>query len=166
MEKGDRTPAENDESLCTAGTRWHAAWLQVGTQANRARSEWQCSRVYTVLGLGERALRHARRCLELVESAPEEMDDWDLAAASEALARAFATAGDGDEARRHVELGHAGACPDRPRRGPRAARGGLRDDPRPAGQHYSHSAARSASAIVVRFVFALGISGIAEASTT
>jgi hypothetical protein len=33
------------------------------------------------------------------------MEDWDLAAAHEALARAYATAGDGDAARRHLELG-------------------------------------------------------------
>lgn len=104
MRKSDRTRAEDDEMLhCAHASAYH--WLQVGTQANRARSEWQCSRVYTVLGLAEPALRHARRCLELVESAPEEMDDWDLAAAHEALARAYATAGDGDEARSQVELG-------------------------------------------------------------
>jgi hypothetical protein len=35
------------------------------------------------------------------------MDDWDLAAAHEALARASATAGDREGARRHVELARA-----------------------------------------------------------
>jgi hypothetical protein len=106
MKKSDRSRAEDDELVhCAHASAYH--WLQVGTQANRARSEWQCSRVYTVLALAEPALRHARRCLELVESAPEEMEDWDLAAAHEALARAHATAGDGDRARRHVELGRA-----------------------------------------------------------
>ena len=50
-----------------------------GTTANRARSEWLCSRVYALLGRPEPALHHARRCIELVESAPEEMEDWDLA---------------------------------------------------------------------------------------
>jgi hypothetical protein len=48
---------------------------------------------------------HARRCLELVEGAPDEMADWDLAGAYEALGRAHALAGDRDEARRYVELG-------------------------------------------------------------
>ena len=88
---------------CTHASAYH--WFQVGTQANRARSEWQCSRVYTVLGLAEPALRHAGRCLELVEGAPDEMEDWDLAAAYEALARSHATAGDSQEAARYVELG-------------------------------------------------------------
>jgi hypothetical protein len=106
MGKSDRSPAEDDELLhCAHASAYH--WLQVGTQANRARSEWLCSRVYTVLALPEPALRHARRCLELVESAPDQMEDWDLAAAREALARAHATAGDADQASRQVELGRA-----------------------------------------------------------
>jgi DNA-binding transcriptional MerR regulator len=106
MEKPDRTAADDDEMLhCAHASAYH--WLQVGTQANRARSEWQCSRVYTVLGLPEPALRHARRCLELVEGAPQEMEDWDLAAAYEALARAHATAGDAGESGRYVDLGRA-----------------------------------------------------------
>jgi DNA-binding transcriptional MerR regulator len=106
MEKPDRTREDDDEMVhCTHASAYH--WLQVGTQANRARSEWQCSRVYTVLGLAEPALRHARRCLELVEGTPDQMEDWDLPAAYEALARAYATAGDSQEAARYVELGRA-----------------------------------------------------------
>jgi DNA-binding transcriptional MerR regulator len=91
---------------CAHASAYH--WMQGGgTTANRARSEWLCSRVYSILGRPEPALHHARRCLELVESAPEEMEDWDLAGAYEALARAHLTAGDMDEARRHHELGRA-----------------------------------------------------------
>jgi hypothetical protein len=48
--------------------------------------------VYSVLGRGEPALWHARRCLEHVEQAG--IGDWDLAYAYEALARASAVAGD------------------------------------------------------------------------
>src|SRR5205814_2620469 len=73
-------------------------WMQVGTTANRARSEWLCARVYSELGRAEPALHHARRCLELVESDPAAMADWDLAAAYEARARAHAVAGDAAEA--------------------------------------------------------------------
>jgi hypothetical protein len=75
-----------------------------GNTANRARSEWLCSRVYSNLGRPEPALHHARRCLELVESAPAEMEDWDIAGAHEALARAHLVAGERDEARRYYEL--------------------------------------------------------------
>jgi tetratricopeptide (TPR) repeat protein len=93
-----------DEMLhCAHASAYH--WMRSGgTTANRARSEWLCSRVYALLGRSEAALQHARRCIELVESAPGEMEDWDLAAAHEALARAHLAAGEIDEARRHLEL--------------------------------------------------------------
>ena len=93
-----------DEMLhCAHASAYH--WMQSGgTTANRARSEWLCSRVYALLGRSEAALHHARRCIELVESAPDEMEDWDLAAAHEALARAHLAAGEADEARRYLEL--------------------------------------------------------------
>ncbi len=54
--------------------------------------EWQCSRVYSVLGRGEPALHHAQACLAICQDG--ELDDWVLAAAYEALARAAAVAGD------------------------------------------------------------------------
>jgi DNA-binding transcriptional MerR regulator len=101
MEKAntERTLEENDEMLhCAHASSYH--WLQVGTQANRARSEWQCSRVYTVLGRAEPALYHARRCLEICEASPEALEDWDLPFAYEALARAHAVAGDAAESER------------------------------------------------------------------
>ena len=93
-----------DEMLhCAHASAYH--WMQSGgTTANRARSEWLCSRVYALLGRSEAALHHARRCIDLVESAPDEMEDWDLAAAHEALARAHLAAGEVDEARRYLEL--------------------------------------------------------------
>ena len=104
MEKDERTAEEDDEMLhCAHASAYH--WLQVGTAANRARSEWQCSRVYTVLGRAEPALHHAQRCLEICEAEPDALEDWDLPFAYEALARAHAVAGDTAEARRYLELG-------------------------------------------------------------
>ena len=106
MEKEGRTSEEDDEMLhCTHASAYH--WLHAGTAANRARSEWQCSRVNAVLGRPEAALAHARRCLELVESEPEVMEEFDLPAAYEALARAHLVAGDLTEARRYRDLGVA-----------------------------------------------------------
>lgn len=72
-------------------SRYH--WGEVGTTANLGRGEWLCARVYAVLGRAEPALHHARRCWELTEANPER-DDWDLAAACEAMARAELVAGD------------------------------------------------------------------------
>jgi DNA-binding transcriptional MerR regulator len=106
MEKEGRTLEEDDEMLhCTHASAYH--WLHAGTAANRARSEWQCSRVSAILNRPEAALAHARRCLELVESEPDAMEEFDLPAAYEALARAYLVAGDLSEARRYRELGVA-----------------------------------------------------------
>ncbi len=104
MDKAHRTTAEDDEMVhCAHASAYH--WRQVGTPANFARGEWQCARVYTILGRTEEALHHAGRCLELVEASPEAMEDWDLAAAYEALARAHLVAGNRDESGRYAELG-------------------------------------------------------------
>lgn len=101
METDERTPEQGDELINTAhASAYH--WTQVGTPANRARSEWQLSRVYVVLGRVEPALHHARRCREICEASPEAMEDWDLPYAHEALARAHALAGEADEAGRHA----------------------------------------------------------------
>lgn len=76
-------------------------WIQVGNAANRARGEHLISRVATALGFVDEGVVHARRCLDLVTSNPEAMEDWDLAFAHEALARASAGSGSIDEAARH-----------------------------------------------------------------
>lgn len=90
----DRTPAQDDQMVHAAhASRWH--WSQAGElggDQQLAVGEWQCSRVYSVLGRAEPALHHARACLEICQDG--KMDDWVLAAAYEALARASAVAGD------------------------------------------------------------------------
>jgi hypothetical protein len=101
--KAARTQDEDDEMVhCAHASAYH--WRQPGTDANRARSEWQCSRVYAVLGRAEPALHHAHRCLEIVEAnADGSIEDWDEPAAREALARAQLVAGDVEASRREVE---------------------------------------------------------------
>jgi hypothetical protein len=101
MEKPERTREEDDELLHEAhASAYH--WMQApeSRPENRARSEWLCSRVYTVLGHGEPALYHARRCLELCEESG--IGDWDLAFAYEAIARAHLTAGDEEDSRAYA----------------------------------------------------------------
>jgi len=108
MEAGVRTTEEADRLLhCAHASAYH--WAQAGTIATRARSEWQCSRVYAVLGRAEPALHHARRCLELCESAPDEVEEFDLPFAYEALARAFAVAGEEAASREWVARARAAA---------------------------------------------------------
>lgn len=91
METTDRTPDQTDQLIHAAhASRYH--WSNVGDASNGARGEWQISRVYAVLGRGEPALWHARRCLEICQE--NGIGDWDLAFAYEALARASRVAGD------------------------------------------------------------------------
>jgi DNA-binding transcriptional MerR regulator len=93
LEKADRTPAETDEMIHAAhASRFHWGRALDAVPANLARGEWQCSRVYAVLGRGEPALWHARRCVAINEAAG--IADWDIASAYEAMARASAVAGD------------------------------------------------------------------------
>ena len=101
MEKSDRTIDDDDTMIHAAHASAHH-WKQFGKPVNRARSEWQCSRVYTVLGRAEPALHHARRCLEICEASPDALEDWDLPFAHEALARAYSVAGELDEAHAHI----------------------------------------------------------------
>ncbi len=96
LETASRTPAQDDEMLhCAHASRYH--WGEVGEPAHLARGEWQCSRVYAVLGRAEPALWHARRCLALCEE--HGLGDWDIAAAFEAMARASLVAEDAAAAR-------------------------------------------------------------------
>jgi DNA-binding transcriptional MerR regulator len=91
IETPDRTPMQDDEMIHAAhASRYH--WGLVGTAANLNRGEWLCSRVYAILGRGEPALWHARRCLALCEE--HGIGDWELAFAHEAIARAHRVAGD------------------------------------------------------------------------
>jgi hypothetical protein len=93
LERTDRTPEQVDEMInCAHASRYHWGEVPDREAVNLARGEWQCSRVYAVLGRAEPALWHARRCLEINEAAG--VADWDIASAYEALARAYMVAGD------------------------------------------------------------------------
>jgi hypothetical protein len=95
LDKVDRTPTEDDEMIHAAhASRFHWARAEGVEPANLARGEWQCSRVYAVLGRAEPAAWHARRSLAIIED--HAIGDFDLAAAYEALARAAAVADDPD----------------------------------------------------------------------
>ncbi len=94
LEAEARGPDQDDEMIHAAhASRWH--WSRTGVDDLNQRlavGEWQCSRVYAVLGRGEPALFHARRCLERVERG--DVEPWAVASAYEAMARASSVAGD------------------------------------------------------------------------
>ncbi len=92
LEQVDRSAGDTDRMIHAAhASRLH--WDVIGLPVNRARGEWLCSRVYAVLGRAEPAGWHAQRCLAILEAGGEGIEDWDLPAAYEAMARAHAVAG-------------------------------------------------------------------------
>ena len=97
---------EDDDRMlyATHASAYHWSLAPECEPKNRARSEWQISRVYTVLGRGEPAVHHAQRSLEWCEQHADSLEDWDLPFAYEALARAHWVAGDEAEAGRYVGL--------------------------------------------------------------
>jgi hypothetical protein len=100
MDMEDRTPDEDALMVHQAhASLYH--WLKVGAPENAARGEWLVSRVYCVLGMPEGATFHAHRVLDICRQ--HGIADWDLAFAYEALARAYAVAGDADQARRWLD---------------------------------------------------------------
>lgn len=105
LDTPDRTPAQDDQMVHAAhASRWH--WSQAGDlggDQQLAVGEWQCARVYSVLGRGEPALHHAQACLAICEQSG--LGDWVVAAAYEALARASAVAGNASEARTWLARG-------------------------------------------------------------
>jgi hypothetical protein len=108
LERTDRSPADDDRMLHAAhASRYHWERVPTATPANLSRGEWQISRVYNVLNRAEPALYHARRTLELCRE--HGIGDWDLAFAHEALARAYAVAGDMARARSHTDQALAAA---------------------------------------------------------
>jgi DNA-binding transcriptional MerR regulator len=104
MERTDRSALQDDEMLHSAHAS-RAHWGVVGEPMHWARGEWQCSRVYSVLGRAEPALHHGRRCLALAEE--YELSPFDVGCGHEAIARAHAVAGSAAEAAAELELGYA-----------------------------------------------------------
>jgi hypothetical protein len=98
IEKADRSAEEDLAMLHLAQTsRWH--WGNVGTAKEWAIGEWQCARVYSILGQGDAALRHASMCMELTSNLPT--PHFMHASAAEGLALAHYVAGNLAEANRY-----------------------------------------------------------------
>jgi hypothetical protein len=92
LDKKDLTAEDDVNMIHTAHTsRYHWGVLVSegkGKPINLQRGEWIISRVYSILERGDPALYHAKKCLELTEK--NDIGDFDLAFAYEAMARASA----------------------------------------------------------------------------
>ncbi len=99
--KKDRTGQENETMIHAA----HAScfhWGKVGTAVNLQRGEWLISHVYAVLNRAEPALYHAEKCIEITQE--NNLVDFDFAYAYEAMARAYAVAGEKSECGKYIKL--------------------------------------------------------------
>jgi len=101
IDKGQRSPEEDREMIHTAhASLYH--WMQVGTALEKARGEWQVSRVCAILDMGQSALYHAKASLDLcIEN---DIRDFDLAFAYEAMARACKCLGDEDGKDKYLNM--------------------------------------------------------------
>jgi len=98
LEMKARTREQSREMLHLAhASRYH--WGLVGTPRNRAVGEWQLSRVYAELGEPRLALLFAKSCMQVCRS--QHLTEL-LPTANEAVARAYAVAGDSKNARRYL----------------------------------------------------------------
>jgi len=103
MEKKNRTREEDAEMIRDVQAMgFH--WREAGTPKNFAVSEWQIARVYSLLGMSESALFHAKRSLSIVKAGDKDFEDFHLPSAYEGLARAYASAGDARNAKRYARL--------------------------------------------------------------
>jgi len=100
LDKKDRTKEDDKMVHAAHASRFH--WGEIGEPVNLGRGEWQISRVYSVLNRPESALYHAKRYLEICKE--NSIGDFDLAYAYEAMARAYAVAGEKGEADKYMEL--------------------------------------------------------------
>ena len=99
MDKSQRTLDEIEVMVHAAhASAYH--WRQVGSPLNFERSDWQISRVYALLERPEAALYHAELCLSICQA--EDIGDFDLAFAYEAVARAHAVGGRPEKAQEYI----------------------------------------------------------------
>ena len=106
LEKEERS-LEEDEEMVLAAYASYYHWLHAGGGAHRQRSEWLLARVYTVLGQPAQAIVHAQRCLSLTEEQRHLLQDFDVAYAYEAMARAYALSGDKEQAEEYRHTAEA-----------------------------------------------------------
>jgi hypothetical protein len=106
IDKEEKTQEEIDRMIHSAhASRYH--WEFPGEPVNFARGEWQISRVYALVNRAEPCLYHAKRCLQITQD--NDLKDFDLGFAYEAMARAYAIAGDKEETAKYLSMAETAA---------------------------------------------------------
>lgn len=93
LESSDRTAEKGTWAIHTAHASYFH-WVHAGTTVNRLRAACLLANVYAAAGQGENARRAAEEALALWETCGAETQDWDMAFAKDALARAILASGD------------------------------------------------------------------------
>ena len=106
IDKSDRTHDDDVNMIHMAHASRHH-WGQIGTAVEFTRGEWQISRVYSLLGMGESALFHATEALRICSDS--RIGDFDLAFAYEAMARAHSVLGNHGDKSAFIEKAKAAA---------------------------------------------------------
>jgi hypothetical protein len=100
VESDARAPSDCERMIHAA----HAScyhWLEVGTPLNHQRAQCLLATAYAAAGIGEAAVRHAQRCLELSGENGESQTPFDVATAHGCAARAYAIFGNREKAVQH-----------------------------------------------------------------
>ena len=97
LDKKDHDKLENQRMVAFAhGSLYYWQHSHEFLAVNKQRGEWLISHVYAALGQGSEALKHApRHWLKVTED--QDLKDFDLAYAYEAMARGYASAGETEE---------------------------------------------------------------------
>lgn len=101
--KKERTKQDNQRMIAFAfASQYHWYKSPKWKPENAQRGEWLISRVYSVLGSEEKALGHAKKCLDMTEKLG--LKNFNKAYAYEAMARAYAISGDKKSKDKYYEL--------------------------------------------------------------
>ena len=97
LDKEGRSEKEDKQMLSFAlASLYHWHHFDGFNPCNAQRGHWLISRVYAVLENGEKALEHAKICVDYTEE--NSQGDFDFAYSKEVIARAYAIAGDKEKA--------------------------------------------------------------------
>ena len=106
IEKEHRTHDEMIDMLHKAhASRYH--WGKIGTPLELLRGEWQISRVYAISGMAESSILHGKESLRLCKE--NNIGDFDLAFAYEAVARAYNIIKDTENVEYYLAKAHEAA---------------------------------------------------------
>jgi len=101
LEKENRSP-EDEYRLINAAHASLYHWSEIGEPVNIQRGEWLISHAYAVIGMADFAIFHAEKCMEITRE--NDIGDFDLAFAYEALTRAYAAKSNRDKYNEFLKL--------------------------------------------------------------